>query len=103
MHGQCCSRNWQLYTLSKVFRSTRISSVYIVGKSHFFSQTFSELVVKLLNSNSVRVEEWKNGRLEECKIGRVYDWKSGRLEMCKIGRVFVGSIFFEFLSKLLAY
>ena len=49
-----------------LFRSGRISSVYIVSKwvvGHSFS--------KLVNFMIERVYDWKGVRLEECKIGRV--------------------------------
>jgi hypothetical protein len=34
-----------------------------------------------------RVEGWKSGRMEEWKGGRVEGWKSGRMEEWKGGRV----------------
>jgi len=32
-------------------------------------------------------EGWKNGRLEEWKVGRMEGWKNGRLEEWKTGRM----------------
>jgi hypothetical protein len=33
------------------------------------------------------MEDWKNGRLEKWKIGKMEDWKNGRLEKWKIGKM----------------
>ena len=61
-----------------VFRSDRISSVYIVSKLLLGCHTFSKCV-------NVRMLECV--RLEECKTGRVSDWKSVELVEWSIGRV----------------
>jgi hypothetical protein len=36
---------------------------------------------------SGRMEEWKDGRVEGWKSGRMEEWKDGRLEGWKIGRM----------------
>jgi hypothetical protein len=33
------------------------------------------------------MEGWKDGRVEEWKVGRMEGWKSGRLEEWKVGRM----------------